>query len=468
MELHGREQQQLQRALLAAFRRPEELAALVTFGLDQNLYAITEGGTLENRAFSLIEWATAHGRLADLVRCAYEQNPDNALLRAFAVQYLGEAALAPPPVTPATGSDLSRGPFTPPVVNAPDSGPPSVPVRVATGPKITSGLHRQQVIYGVMGAAISVVILLGGAALLKPGGFGGVLPTTSSVPLATPTGPQGFIAFTSRRGGGRDNIYIVNPAAPTPMRRTDSQADDQAPAWSPDGVLIAFDSDRGSTDAIYMIAATGGTPWLVTTFTTNPPFRRLTWSPDAHRLAFADGPTTDSSELFILDMRGGAPSAVPIDVPGPKTDVAWSPDATQLAFTVKVNDQDDIYVVNTLGGTANNLTNDPTADQFLPAWSPDSRRIAYTYRSETHDGGKGEIYMMNADGSGVVNLTNDPADDNSLTWSPDGRWIAFASNRNSGNGNQDIYILDTQNLTRPAIRITDRSWNGDPAWMPRS
>jgi TolB protein len=46
---------------------------------------------------------------------------------------------------------------------------------------------------------------------------------------------------------------------------------------------------------------------------------------------------------------------------------------------------------------------------------------------------------MNADGSQPRNLTNDPSHDNFATWSPDGKQIAFISNRDGG---YDVYVMD--------------------------
>jgi TolB protein len=64
--------------------------------------------------------------------------------------------------------------------------------------------------------------------------------------------------------------------------------------------------------------------------------------------------------------------------------------------------------------------------------------------------GNQEIYVMNADGSNPTNLTNHPAPDYAPTWSPDGRFIAFVSDRE--NNQSRIYIMDaegnkTYNLT---------------------
>ena len=70
-----------------------------------------------------------------------------------------------------------------------------------------------------------------------------------------------------------------------------------------------------------------------------------------------------------------------------------------------------------------------------PAWSPDGKRIAFT----TNRDGNYEIYGMNADGSGQRNLTNHPGQDNYATWSPDSKKLAFISNRNGG---YDVYVMD--------------------------
>ena len=67
-----------------------------------------------------------------------------------------------------------------------------------------------------------------------------------------------------------------------------------------------------------------------------------------------------------------------------------------------------------------------------PAWSPDGRKIAFQSKRGFVVGqrmGNGEIYVMNADGSGKRNLTRNPAQDGRPSWSPDGRRIAFVSNR---------------------------------------
>ena len=65
------------------------------------------------------------------------------------------------------------------------------------------------------------------------------------------------------------------------------------------------------------------------------------------------------------------------------------------------------------GSGLENLTNSPN-DEWAPTWSPDGRQIAF----QSNRDGNWEIYVMNLDGLGLNNLTNDPADDQLPHWRP--------------------------------------------------
>ena len=116
-----------------------------------------------------------------------------------------------------------------------------------------------------------------------------------------------------------------------------------------------------------------------------------------------------------------------------------------------------VVVVAPTPAPAARLTDNDARDSF-PAWSPDGRRIAF----DSDRDGNSEIYVMNADGSGVTRLTDNDAIDSFPTWSPDGRRIAFSSTRD---GSFEVYVMNADGSG--VTRLTDndaRDWS--PAWSP--
>lgn len=102
--------------------------------------------------------------------------------------------------------------------------------------------------------------------------------------------------------------------------------------------------------------------------------------------------------------------------------IADTPGYRILWTTLRTGDA-EIFAVDTTTGDTVNLTRTPNASERYPSWSPDGKRIAFNSdRDGTHN-----LYVMNADGNEVRQLTHEkaPVVAGMSSWTGDGQWIYF-------------------------------------------
>jgi Tol biopolymer transport system component len=143
---------------------------------------------------------------------------------------------------------------------------------------------------------------------------------------------------------------------------------------------------------------------------------------------------------------------------------AWSPEGTRIAFASRARGKDfEISLVSIthdfqdIQGDILKLT-DNDFDDLHPTWSPDGRQIAFY----SQRGNYSDIYLIDCDGTDERQLTENLSNDKDPAWSPDGTLIAFVSNRENDN---EIYVMKPDGSDQRALTDNDSNeWS--PAWSP--
>jgi eukaryotic-like serine/threonine-protein kinase len=105
----------------------------------------------------------------------------------------------------------------------------------------------------------------------------------------------------------------------------------------------------------------------------------------------------------------------------------FSPDGRRITFeSRRGGEANEIWLAAADGSNPMRLTHGPGIWQGTPRWSPDGQRIAFDSQAED---GKWDIWTIDAEGGSPRRLTLDPGNENMPSWSRDGRWIYFQSDR---------------------------------------
>lgn len=317
--------------------------------------------------------------------------------------------------------------------------------------------------------------------------------------------PDGkWIAFSSERNGNLD-VYLMPAAGGNARQLTSHSADDTVLGWSADSRSVLFSSNRGEDfmPQLYLVSTEGGMPWKTGT----DMGVQASYSPDGKRLAYNQKAQaywrkfyrgSYQSDIMIMDV-GAKKFTQVTDFDGLDSWPMWGHDG----FIYFVSDRDgngltNIWRVSENGGKADKVTSFKSGDVRWPAISADGRVIVFehefgvwkldvnskratqitlnidaetqenmtelqSFNSEADDYDlapssrriafsiHGEIFTAPVEEGDLKQVTDGPARDRGVSYSPDGKWISYVSDKS---GREELYVVPVDG-SAPAQQVTD-------------
>lgn len=258
-------------------------------------------------------------------------------------------------------------------------------------------------------------------------------------------------------------LFLIDVDTKERKRLTNNRRRTAAPLWSPGGDEILFCLYEWSSEKEKFI----GTTYIMNADGCNKQQLiegKAFYSPDG-KIACVP---KDNNIYLISEEGKKSKRLTSLDKAAHVNKFIFSPDGTKIIYGLVYNlldpnepSKEKIYIMDSNGHNQKILHSPLTSPNYRSSqldWSPDNKAIYFAsdYYKEQRD--NLDIYNMNIETIQIKNLTNHPSDDYQPSLSPDGKELAFVSDRDR---TEKIYIIDNN---RPNIRVLIEGSN--PSWSP--
>lgn len=281
---------------------------------------------------------------------------------------------------------------------------------------------------------------------------------TTTSPDTSNNPPSYQIVFYSGRSGNSE-INRMDDLGENLINLSNHPSEDTCPAVSPNGEMIAFVSDRDGVDNIYMMTIQGENVVKITNSETN--ITHPSWSYDGTKLVYIVD-YNEYTEIWSISADGTNPTKL-TDNPYRDERPEYSPNGEGILFMSNRDGRYKIFLMSMDGFNQREIEVIGVEDSYshfvFPQWHPDGEHIIYSLNNLSNQ--QASIHIVNLDGSNDIALTEANGRNENPSWSEDGQWIVFQSERD---GNFEIHKMRSDGSE--VQRLTNHSaWDGWASWV---